>query len=253
MTQLPGGAVRTAQRPTPLVGVAEIIRDIDLNKYLFWADSFWTDSAGAPIATAPFFQLAPTFNARPQVGQAVTCSSGTLAGYPAPTPTFQWEVDGAPVNGATAASYTPVLADSLKALSCLVTISSSAGSASYRVGPSRVMASANAATVTPGSFPAGTAAGTVVATISGVPAGTGISLVDSDRRIALNADRTAIVAGGVPAQAGTLDVVIVVTPPDGRSPQRVGITLTVTPAGSGATVGALDFSDPANSGHIPGI
>jgi hypothetical protein len=62
----------------------------------------------------------PTITGTPQVGSTLTAGTGTWG--PAPvTFTYQWLSDGAPINGATASSYTLVAADEGKSVSVTVT------------------------------------------------------------------------------------------------------------------------------------
>jgi hypothetical protein len=60
--------------------------------------------------TAPSFVTAPTIS-QPVVGVPCTITPGTMAGIPAPTPTWQWLLDGANIVGATNLTYTPVAGD----------------------------------------------------------------------------------------------------------------------------------------------
>jgi len=55
-----------------------------------------------------------------QVDQPLTAAAGTVA--PTADPAFQWLVDGAPVAGATGASYTPAAADLRKQVAVQVTV-----------------------------------------------------------------------------------------------------------------------------------
>ena len=66
------------------------------------------------------FATQPSLTSAPVEGQAVTCDGGTAGGsLPAPQ-TFQWQLDGAPIAGATGSSYTPTTSDVGHALSCHV-------------------------------------------------------------------------------------------------------------------------------------
>jgi hypothetical protein len=70
----------------------------------------------------------PTITGAPRVGTTVSATPGTWT--PAGTsPAYQWLVAGAPVAGATAASYTPVAADAGKALQVRVTATAAGHSA----------------------------------------------------------------------------------------------------------------------------
>lgn len=95
-----------------------------------------------PPATAPVNTVAPSIN-QAQVGSVSTCTPGTWTGTGPITFTYQWKVDGAPVDGATTAAYTPVSGDDGKSLECDVTAHNTAGDA---------LAPSNSLTVTSGSF-----------------------------------------------------------------------------------------------------
>jgi hypothetical protein len=71
------------------------------------------------------------------VGQTLTSSTGTWLGA-APTYTYQWLRDGAPIAGATVSTYVLVAADQTHLISCRVTATNSGGSnnqTSNAVGP----------------------------------------------------------------------------------------------------------------------
>jgi hypothetical protein len=77
--------------------------------------------------TAPANTVAPSITGTPQVGVASTCATGTWTGTPTPSLGYQWTVAGVVVAGATSSTYTPVAADSGKALICVVTRSNHVG------------------------------------------------------------------------------------------------------------------------------
>lgn len=56
------------------------------------------------------------------VGVIVSCT-----GYPPPTYTYAWKLDGTPIGGATGATYTPVEADIGAEITCTVTAINSEG------------------------------------------------------------------------------------------------------------------------------
>jgi hypothetical protein len=97
----------------------------------------------------------PTVIGFPRVGQELSVTPGTWqAGT---TFTYQWNVDGAPVQGATSSTYTPAPADLGKVVTVTVTGSQPGYTASRTSGPSQAVAP-------------GTLASTPVPTISGEPA-----------------------------------------------------------------------------------
>ena len=87
----------------------------------------------APVNTA-----APTVSGTPGVGQTLSCQPGTWT-QPA-TDAYQWSRDGVAVAGATAQSYAATTADGGHALSCAVTATDSAGSATAGSAPVTVTA-----------------------------------------------------------------------------------------------------------------
>lgn len=93
--------------------------------------SNWIDIAPAPVVTEtkPENRVLPVISPNPPViGSAATCPTGTWDGTTPMTFARQWKWDGANIPGATGASYTPVLGDKGKALSCDVTATNSVGS-----------------------------------------------------------------------------------------------------------------------------
>ena len=97
-----------------------------------------TNSGGSAVASfqvmvtativLPLLITAPALAGAGKIGQPVTLQAGTWSGVPDPALAFQWLRDGAAIAGATAASYTPVPADDLKALSARVTATNLGGS-----------------------------------------------------------------------------------------------------------------------------
>lgn len=73
---------------------------------------------------------APVISGTPAAGDTLTCSSGTWTGSPTPTYSYQWLLEGAAIPGASASTYAVQPADEGHSLSCRVTASNEAGSAS---------------------------------------------------------------------------------------------------------------------------
>lgn len=69
---------------------------------------------------SPANTVDPTITGTAAVGQAVTCNPGTWTGVPTITYLYAWQRAGAPIDGATAATYTPVASDLGTSLTCLV-------------------------------------------------------------------------------------------------------------------------------------
>ncbi len=84
-----------------------------------------SDSAVAPVNT-----IAPAITGTAQVGQTLTCSSGTWTGTAPITYAYQWKRNGSNIGGATNSTYTLVTADAGTTVSCTVTATNGAGSAS---------------------------------------------------------------------------------------------------------------------------
>jgi hypothetical protein len=78
---------------------------------------------GQPPAAAT-----PTVAGSPVAGAGVTCALGASGGDVPQTNALQWLLDGAPIAGATASSYTVTAADVGHALSCQLTLSNPFGS-----------------------------------------------------------------------------------------------------------------------------
>ena len=104
--------------------------------------------------------LEATIAGEPTVGSTLTCVEGTWTGAPPPKFTFQWLLNGAPIPGATKATFEVVSADRGYALSCKVTGTNSEGSESVSSKPVLVAGVAPKAEVLPlvegGGFVGGT-------------------------------------------------------------------------------------------------
>lgn len=108
-----------------------------------------TDSGGqtTQLALNVIVEGKPKFTAPPvlsgltggyaTIGKALTCSTGTTSGYPAPTYSYSWTVDGVAAGGATN-TYTPVAADAGKKVVCSVTATNKLGQASAASGQALV-------------------------------------------------------------------------------------------------------------------
>ncbi|HVH02472.1 MAG TPA: hypothetical protein VM891_05905 [Amaricoccus sp.] len=79
------------------------------------------------LPVLPVALVAPALAGSGRIGAAVAALGGVWTGAPALA--FQWCRDGAPIAGATAASYRPVAADDRGTLSCRLTATTAAGSA----------------------------------------------------------------------------------------------------------------------------
>ena len=81
--------------------------------------------AEPPVNIAP-----PEASGTSALGETLNCSTGTWSGSPAPTFTYQWLRGGSTISAATASTYVVGEADQGYSLSCKVTATNSAGSAS---------------------------------------------------------------------------------------------------------------------------
>lgn len=76
----------------------------------------------------PVLVTTPALSGTGRIGAAMAVDPGAWSGTPAPALALQWQIGGADIPGATGASYTPVPADDLKGLRCVVTASNASGS-----------------------------------------------------------------------------------------------------------------------------
>lgn len=121
-----------------------------------------------PVSTAP-----PVVSGTAVVGDALSCSSGSWGGDPAPRAfAYTWLRDGASISGADGSSYTAQSADEGHSVSCKVSAANSAGSqigTGQAVSPSVTIAPGSTAGSPPGGSggsapPAQTMAGTLGST-----------------------------------------------------------------------------------------
>jgi hypothetical protein len=229
----------------------------------------------------------------PEIGAAVAGEPATVGGgswFGRPNEVslgYQWQVDGADVAGATAASWAPSAAYAGRSLRCVVTATNAAGSTRWTTFPRTV---ANAAAAAPAiSGTAAIAGGGVVGTaqtvtgftVGGVPAptlalswrrngvevGTGPSYLPSaaDLGAALTCVLTATNAGGT-ATAETAAVTVVAAEPS-RQPETEAFAARLAALGGAAMDGgqiqAFDAFYVAAKGsswwskvaalHVPGL
>jgi hypothetical protein len=80
------------------------------------------DSAAVRIAgVSPKDVIEPSITGSPSLGATITCAHGLWEGAPPPSFTYQWYREGAPIAGATEASYAIASADQGHLLACVVT------------------------------------------------------------------------------------------------------------------------------------
>jgi hypothetical protein len=81
------------------------------------------------IPKAPHNTVAPVASGAPEVGQVLSCSSGSWTGSPAPTFAYTWLHDGVAIPGATGSAYAVQAADQGNGLTCEVIATNKSGSA----------------------------------------------------------------------------------------------------------------------------
>jgi len=81
-----------------------------------------------PIPGAPVVVTAPVISGSNTIGSTLTSTQGTWTGDATITYAYQWNRDGTAISGATASSYTTVVADLWKLVTCTVTATNSASS-----------------------------------------------------------------------------------------------------------------------------
>jgi hypothetical protein len=96
--------------------------------YTYWAAD--TSTPGSTPVTAPTNDTTPSISGTATVGQTLTCNPGSWSG--SPSYAYAWKRDGSTIG--TSATYTVVSGDVGHDLTCTVTASNSAGSASATSG-----------------------------------------------------------------------------------------------------------------------
>jgi hypothetical protein len=86
-------------------------------------------NAVAIPAVAPISNAAPVASGDGEVGETLSCTTGTWLGTAPITYSYQWERDGTPIGGATASTYLVDVADEGTDVTCDVTATNSAGNA----------------------------------------------------------------------------------------------------------------------------
>lgn len=83
--------------------------------------------AGTGFEARPVNKIKPKITGTAQVGQVLTCSTGTWTSQSPVTYTYAWYKTGVAIGGATAAAYTPVVGDVGATLTCRVAATNSQG------------------------------------------------------------------------------------------------------------------------------
>ena len=114
------GATDSVYTPTPEQVDAKLAVKVTATR-TGYAPSTSTSAATPAVAPGVFARVTPpTVTGTAQVDEPLTASAGTWS--PSADPAYQWLVDGAPVAGATGASYTPAAADLRKQVAVQVTV-----------------------------------------------------------------------------------------------------------------------------------
>jgi hypothetical protein len=88
-------------------------------------------SNGITVTRAPANTVAPALSGTHNVGQTMTCSTGTWTGTAVISYTYQWKRDGVAIGGETASTYVLTSSDLAPAsIKCTVTATNGVGSAS---------------------------------------------------------------------------------------------------------------------------
>jgi hypothetical protein len=128
---------------------------------------------GESVPAAPVNVVQPLLTGNGAVGTVVTCSNGSWTGSPSPTFSFNFRVNGVSVQNGASNTYTPLIGDDTKTLTCLVTATNTQGSASEGASNSLVVGTIPNNTVAPTVSPSGTqSTGTLITANVGTWAGT---------------------------------------------------------------------------------
>jgi hypothetical protein len=101
------------------------------------------------IPAAPANVVLPSLVGNGAVGSVVTCNPGAWSGSPSPTFTFNFKLDTVSVQSGASNTYTPLIGDDTKTLTCTVTATNTEGSANADTSNSLVIGTAPANTVAP--------------------------------------------------------------------------------------------------------
>lgn len=85
---------------------------------------------GSEASPGPVNTVAPAITGTAEVGETLTCSTGTWTGTGTITYARQWQRDGVDIAGATGSTYTLVSADGGASVRCIVTATDDEGSRS---------------------------------------------------------------------------------------------------------------------------
>jgi hypothetical protein len=101
------------------------------------------------VPAAPANVVQPLLVGNGAVGSVVTCNPGAWSGSPSPTFVYDFRIDGSSVQSGASNTYTPLIGDDTKTLTCLVTATNTEGSASEGASNSLVVGTIPVNTVAP--------------------------------------------------------------------------------------------------------
>lgn len=101
------------------------------------------------IPAAPSNVVLPSLVGNGAVGTIVTCSPGAWIGSPSPTFTYNFKLDTISVQSGSSNTYTPLIGDDTKTLTCTVTATNTEGSANADTSNSLVIGIAPSNSVAP--------------------------------------------------------------------------------------------------------
>lgn len=133
-------------------------------KYLLAAGYFSSNF----VNSAPLVLSNPIISGTPQVGISSGYTASSVSGYPTPTRTIQWTLDGANIGGATASTYTPVSGDAAHALRVVETWTNSSGSVVATSAPITVIAAGASSLALTWNLPVYKADGVTLSDATGV-------------------------------------------------------------------------------------
>lgn len=102
------------------------------------------------VIEAPVNLVAPAITGTAEVGQTLSCSTGTWTDMAAGSYAYAWEADGTPIDGATASTYALSESDAGAVITCVVTATNVTDSASEESAATAEVAMLTVAAITEG-------------------------------------------------------------------------------------------------------
>ena len=132
----------------------------------------WSSLGILDVPVGPVNNVAPVVSGTPNVGQTLSCTTGTWSGVGTITYAYQWQRDGVNIGSATASTYLLVGADAGTTVRCVVTATDNDGSNSANSNGLAVTYAVPVNTVAPvvsGSLTVGSVLTTTNGTWTGSP------------------------------------------------------------------------------------